>query len=509
VVVVALVLRLWDLGAQSFWIDEISVTSFVRSGNVLASVRNQGGPFEPPLHYLTVLAALELPFGFETAARVPAALFGALEVGALMLVTAEVTRRRAPALVAGALLAVAPFAVRYSQENRYYTMFSALALLSWWLLLRALRRPSLGRFLAYGALAAALQLTHPFAPLMLVLQAVLVVVVVVRARPRPRATDIKRGYLGAIVVGVVLLLPWYVYGATRWIPDAADGKEYTLNDPGLFNVEVSPDLFKRAFEWLLGNSAHVTPLVVVLTVVVLAAPFVAAGRDRVVAVWTLVYVVGVIVVLVPLARALGTYFAFRRVEFLVAPLMLLAALSIVGIADRAAAHWSPGVARFLATAGPLVVVLALSLLAVHAYFGTEKTNYRELASQIERAPSETDIVIGPVPPRWREIIPSYLEWRGVDRPVRFLVTGTDPARVAAPDTPAAVWWFTGSEPRIPGLGTRALNDPEALQVIAGDRSWGQVILPWYESRSRPVDSAQFDRQRDQVATRPPFVQAPP
>ncbi len=94
IVVVALFLRFYGLGSQSFWIDEINVTSFVKSGHLFSDLRDRGGPFEPPLHYLAVIAALHLPFGFETAARIPSALFGTLEVLALILLTYEATRRR-------------------------------------------------------------------------------------------------------------------------------------------------------------------------------------------------------------------------------------------------------------------------------------------------------------------------------------------------------------------------------------------------------------------------------
>ena len=72
VVLGALALRLFRLGANSFWVDEINVFSFVRSGNLLTDLRGRGGPFESPLHYVAVWLATFLPFGFETAARVPA-----------------------------------------------------------------------------------------------------------------------------------------------------------------------------------------------------------------------------------------------------------------------------------------------------------------------------------------------------------------------------------------------------------------------------------------------------
>ena len=254
VVLVALFLRAYDLGSQSFWIDEINVTTFVRSGHLFSDLRDRGGPFEPPLHFLTVLAALELPFGFETAARIPSMLFGTLEVFALILLTREVTNRRDTALVAGLLLAVAPFVVRYSQENRYYVMFSALSLLSWWLLMRALR---LRRDPATGSRTASwpLRCSSPIRsrhwccwsrPGCSCSSRM-------RARRTGTAKPLWRGYGIAVILGLVLIAPWYVYGASDWISGYANGKRYGFNPDASYAVPFNSELFTRLGEWLLGQ----------------------------------------------------------------------------------------------------------------------------------------------------------------------------------------------------------------------------------------------------------------
>ena len=73
-------------------------------------------------------------------------------------------------------------------------MFSALSLLTWWLLLRALRlrrRPATGSGTAWWR--RAMLLTHPFAPLVLVVQAAFVGVVFWRgARPPDGACVVQR-----------------------------------------------------------------------------------------------------------------------------------------------------------------------------------------------------------------------------------------------------------------------------------------------------------------------------
>jgi hypothetical protein len=502
----ALFLRCYALGSQSFWIDEISVTSFVRSGHVLSDLRSRGGPFEPPLHYLTVLAALHLPFGFETAARIPSAIFGTLEVLALVLLTREATRRRTTALVAGLLLAVAPFAVRYSQENRYYVMFSTLALVSWWLLLRALRRRDRAAWIWYGVVAAAMQLTHPFSPLVLALEALVVAWFLWRERGTPETRVLRRGYGLAIVVGVALILPWYVYGAITWIPNLVDGKSYALNPSGQFAVPFDAELFKRGGEWLLGNSATLTLLVALAVVAVLASPLLARGRARVVAAAAVAYVVIFFVVLVPLARALGTYFAYRRVESLVAPMVLAIAIALVAGVDRLRAmHVSRRVA--LAIGAVAVAVLAgLSLAASISYYGTEKTNFRAFAREVHDAPSGRRIIVGSSTRRTAGLIRDYLHWKGVDRNLTFIVPGHSQAARSLPTD--GVLWLTGAPPQRPDMTTRALNDLSKMQVIAGDKSGLLVVLPWFASTSHPRSVEELDAQRAAIARLPPFLPAP-
>jgi mannosyltransferase len=506
IVAVALVVRLWQLGGQSFWIDEISVTSFVRSGRLLSDLRSRGGPAEPPFHFLLVWLALHLPIGFEAAARVPSAIAGSVEVLALVLLVREATRRRTTAVIAGSLMALAPFAVRYSQEARYYTTFSALHLLTWWLVLRALRLRTRGAWVAYGLTGAALLLTHPFAPLVLVIQAGVVAIALVRTPTPPERAVLVRGYALGAVLAIGIALPWFAWGALRWVPDARAGKSYALNPPGRIAVDTGPDLVTRSLEWLLGNAEGPTVLVVLLVLLGLAAPLLARGRDRVVALATLGYVVGVFVLLVPLARAMGTYFAFRRVELFVAPCLALAAIGIVAGVSRLRAL---GVASERARAAGVAVcgvLLLLSAVAVVRYYGTQKSSYRALAAAVRDAPADRAVVIGPVDERWRPLIPQYLRWQGVpERPITFIVAGEPVPAVEL--RPGGVLWLTGSPPRMPALDTEAFNDLDRMQVIAGDRSVTQAILPWFGSWSDPRSQAELDRQRDRVARLLPFMAA--
>jgi|GEM_PF-1400186 len=145
----AFALRLFRLGNQSFWIDEVS--------SVMAA---QG-----PLHGIyerSVLAANSLPTFFlmlkpfvdgagahiELRARLLSAIAGALSIPVFIGIVYQWRRQRIAALIAGAMLAVNPLHLWYSQEVRGYAVmlfFGLIALLCfelarerkkalWWML---------------------------------------------------------------------------------------------------------------------------------------------------------------------------------------------------------------------------------------------------------------------------------------------------------------------------------------------------------------------------------------
>ncbi len=505
VVVLAAALRLFLIGEQSFWVDEINVLSFVRSGHLLSALRARGGPFELPLHYVAVWAASFLPLDFETSARLPAALFGTLEVLALILLARRLTARIDVALLAGVFLAVAPFAVRYSQENRYYTTFSALHLLTWWLALRAVERRTTGAFLWWGLALGALVLAHPFAPFVVLAQLVAIAVIGRRRRlddEREATPTLLRSVAAGLTVAAVVAGPWFVWGLFRWIPDARAGRSYQLNPTPPGHLRLDLDLLKRTAQWLLGNGGRWTLLSVLLVVLAVGSVVAARGRLRFVAGWVWLYVAGFFLALIPLARVANTYLAMRRIEFLVPGLVLLAAIGVVGIGDRLRAR-SPTASRpWVIVSASLVV--ALSAIAVGAYYTTEKTNYRQLAEVVRNTPAEDLVVVGPVDRRWRSSIHRYLHWRGADRHLEFVVAGSEPPSLTVP-AGGEVLWVTGARPDGAAFSTRALNSLTDLQVIAGDRTAPGSILPWYVSTTHPVDQAALDDELSRIVGLPALL----
>lgn len=180
--VVALLLRLYRLEAQSLWLDEGNTWNMTRQGwgALLAELFSPVSAY--PLYHLLLKGWVALAGESEWALRFPSALAGAAAVVALYAAAGELAPRSrgdpggpqqsgwgAPfPLVAGLLLVASPFATWYAQEAKVYSFFLLVSALLLWALLRALRHATRRAWLLYGAVALVSLFVHRFALLLLV-----------------------------------------------------------------------------------------------------------------------------------------------------------------------------------------------------------------------------------------------------------------------------------------------------------------------------------------------------
>jgi mannosyltransferase len=169
-VALAAALRLWEIGQQSFWLDEAFTVDLVQRpfGDMLSGVASTEST--PPLYY--VLAWLwERVFGHgEAGLRSLSAVIGTATVPVAWRAARELFTPAA-GLIAAALVAVNPFFVWYSQEARSYTLLVLMAALSLLLLGRALRERTLRSYALWALVAALALCTHYFAAFLLVPEA--------------------------------------------------------------------------------------------------------------------------------------------------------------------------------------------------------------------------------------------------------------------------------------------------------------------------------------------------
>ena len=153
VLALALSLRLFELGRQSFWIDEVASLKVATQSlrdiifNYQPGMHPDRGAEQAPLA-LAVMHLFLSPSVSEASARLPSALLGAVTV-ALLYFFARRLFGTPVALLAALFLALSPLHVWYSQEARWYAQWILLALLSYWALTRAWQTGSRRAWVAY------------------------------------------------------------------------------------------------------------------------------------------------------------------------------------------------------------------------------------------------------------------------------------------------------------------------------------------------------------------------
>lgn len=163
-------------------------------------------------YYLLMRGWAALAGTSDLALRVPSVLAVAAAAGLTAAVGVRLGGVRT-GLTAGVLFAVLPAVSRYAQEARPYALAMCAAAGATLLLLRALERPSTGRWSAYAAVVALLGLLHVVALLLVAAHGAAVLVL--------RAGGWR--WLAAAVLGCVPSVPLLVLGARQraqidWIP---------------------------------------------------------------------------------------------------------------------------------------------------------------------------------------------------------------------------------------------------------------------------------------------------
>lgn len=233
VVILGLGLRLWDIGERSFWLDELSAvgTSALELPALLQALTVEANM---TLYYWALFVWLRV-VGFgadEGTIRLLSALFGTAAIPFIYLLA---RRLHSPAagLGAAALLAVNGFHILMSQEARAYALLSALTILSYLFLDRALQGGRRRDWLLHGVVTAAAFYSHFYTAFTMLAQGLLVLC------RRSRAA-----LLGLITSGIVMalllvqLVPFFIrYSNGSKLshlvrPDAGDFVNFFINFSG-------------------------------------------------------------------------------------------------------------------------------------------------------------------------------------------------------------------------------------------------------------------------------------
>lgn len=418
----------YNLGATSFWRDEISSVVFAHASipdllTIIDRERRVAGLPNMATYYLVLHFWLVVG---ETEARVR--LLSVL-AGVATIVPIYLTAKRiggwVAGLVAGALFAVIPYVVHYSQDARGYSMSMLAAAALTWLVIKATERQTVGWWLAYGITAALGLYVHFFVALVIAVHGIWVLA----ARRMPPWRALVAGALPVVIAAAPLPYIVLQYGTKHgWI---------------------DPLTFRRmglALSELAGNTGALVAFVVAICVVLVV-------HRRNPLAWLLVAVV-----LVPLAVTAG----MSTVKPLFVPRYLIVVLpAMATVAGVAVASLRPVPARAVAAVA-IGAVLLWSLPT--AYPALDRQDWRSAARFMsERMTPEDRFVIQADGRRQLEY---YLGRHGITMP-----PSEDVWDVLADSAETQVWVFVSDEGS-PNAIRRALEEEYDLVV---DHSWGRRI----------------------------------
>lgn len=215
VVVFSGIIRFYNLGFESLWMDEFIQTYTYSASSIREIITKAASQQQPPLDYLIGLALDRLGLAqSDWWVRFPSALFG---VGAVvMLIWWSIrTLGNYTALAAGMILAVSPLHLAMSQEARPYAIFVFFTLLCLLFFANAYAKPSIKNLALFSFALFLLLLTRWVGPIVVTINFFIFVVahnlyvrVAKRRDPDPREIPLKR-ILTSLFLPTALYLPFF------------------------------------------------------------------------------------------------------------------------------------------------------------------------------------------------------------------------------------------------------------------------------------------------------------
>jgi 4-amino-4-deoxy-L-arabinose transferase-like glycosyltransferase len=229
ILLLALAVRLINLGGRTLWYDEAFAVLFAEKGwgamvdGTLTEVEGGAADVHPLVYYQSLHYWMEV-FGESPAAvRLYSVLVGVATVLVIFLLARDWFDDRT-ALIAALIAAVAPIHVQYSQETRMYALLGLSLTLATWLYWRAWQRGHWGYWLGFGVLAGFSMYVQQLAAMTLLALGLLPLLA------RDGARLIRTGL--AALLALLIYLPWMLN-----LPDQLGKlRQYWVQKPNVLHL---------------------------------------------------------------------------------------------------------------------------------------------------------------------------------------------------------------------------------------------------------------------------------
>ncbi|GBC60941.1 hypothetical protein DENIS_1901 [Desulfonema ishimotonii] len=195
------ILRIYDLGGESIWLDEGYSVSFakMKTGEIFCLQDTN-----PPLYYMILHWWIGIFGTSEFSIRFPSVIFGVLSVG-MMFVAGKQLFDEETGVLAALLMGISAFHVYYSQEARTYSFLVFLTLASMFFFVNLIRRNRISDLAGYVLFSVLLVYAHIYGSFVVLAQNLYVILLGIPFRKEARGI-LKKWVVGQVAVAGLFAL---------------------------------------------------------------------------------------------------------------------------------------------------------------------------------------------------------------------------------------------------------------------------------------------------------------
>lgn len=211
IIIVASFLRLYTLGNESLWSDEIYQVSIASPGAALVSIiRGAARQAQSPLDYL-LLHLIQTVKSSDFKVRLPAAIYGILSIIAIYALATSLFSRK-EGLISAFLLSISLFHIQYSQEVRPYSLTVLSSILAICGFYRAITVDKVKYWVLFLVLTLLAVYTYSFFQLIMLVELLLVIFLFFTKRRllenQPDLISLKK--IGKVIVCLGIVFIFFV-----------------------------------------------------------------------------------------------------------------------------------------------------------------------------------------------------------------------------------------------------------------------------------------------------------
>jgi uncharacterized membrane protein len=259
ILITATILRLYHLDYQSLWLDEIYTMNVSNPDLDFSTTLNEvkiNGGF--PYLYFILLKILFSIFGWSSiVARLFSAFFGVLVVFFSYKLGKELYNKKVGYYLA-ILFTFSEYSLYISQDARTYTFYLCAVILSFYFMIKFIKKPNLRNAIIYGLAAGFVLNTNYFSFINLFAQFVIVCFYLLLIAKEDKVSFIKKALISASIA-ILLFLPniglfLNVFGfKSLWIPSPTNDSFSLLFNEFLGNSEMTMFFITPLFIFYIVN----------------------------------------------------------------------------------------------------------------------------------------------------------------------------------------------------------------------------------------------------------------